>query len=108
MSEHSNLIDPEHADHHIVSPLVYVAVYLTLLACTGITVWAAYQEFGIFNPVIAVGIACFKGVVVILWFMHVLYSTKLVKLTVFSGFLTFMVLIMMTMLDYFTRAWGRW
>jgi cytochrome c oxidase subunit 4 len=108
MSDPSNVTNPEHADHHIISPLVYVVVYITLLSCTALTVWAAYQEFGIFNPMIALGIACFKGVIVILWFMHVKYSSKLVKLTVFSGFTTFLVLVVMTLLDYFTRAWGRW
>ena len=103
-----NVTDPEHVDHHIVSPMVYTVVYITLLACTGLTVFAAYQEFGVFNPIIAVGIACFKASIVILWFMHIKYSTKLIKFVVFSGFLTFLILVMMTLLDYFTRAWGRW
>ena len=40
--------------------------------------------------------------------MHVKYSSRLVKLTVSAGFFTFLVLVMMTMLDYFTRAWGLW
>ena len=45
---------------------------------------------------------------VVLFFMHVKYSTKLTKLTVLAGFFVFLVLIGMTMADYFTRAWGRW
>jgi cytochrome c oxidase subunit 4 len=108
MSDPSNINNPEHENHHIVTPLTYFIIYITLLVCTGLTVFAAYQEFGIFNPIIAVGIACFKGCLVLLWFMHLKYSSKLVKLTVFSGFTTFLVLIVMTLLDYFTRAWGRW
>ncbi len=60
------------------------------------------------NPVVALAIACTKMTLVVLFFMHVKYSTKLTKLTVASGFFVFLVLIGMTMADYFTRAWGRW
>ena len=47
-------------------------------------------------------------ILVVLFFMHVKYSTKLTKLTVFAGLFTFLVLVGMTLSDYFTRAWGRW
>jgi cytochrome c oxidase subunit 4 len=40
--------------------------------------------------------------------MHVKYQSKLVKLTVISGFFTFIVLITMTLTDYISRAWGLW
>jgi cytochrome c oxidase subunit 4 len=45
---------------------------------------------------------------VVLFFMHVKYSTKLTKLTVAAGLFMFLVLVGMTLADYFTRAWGRW
>jgi len=47
-------------------------------------------------------------VLVVLFFMHVKYSSKLTKLTVFCGLFTFIALIGMTLMDYFSRAWGRW
>ena len=111
MSEYhdpSNVTNPEHADHHIVTPLTYMIVFATLLVFTGVTVGAAYVDLGILNPVVALAIACFKAVVVILFFMHVKYQSKLVKLTVASGFFTFIVLITMTLTDYMSRAWGLW
>ncbi len=46
--------------------------------------------------------------IVILFFMHVKYQSKLIKMTVASGFFTFLVLIVMTLSDYISRAWGRW
>ncbi|HXC95319.1 MAG TPA: cytochrome C oxidase subunit IV family protein [Edaphobacter sp.] len=104
----SNVVNPEHADHHIVTPKVYAMVYVALLIATGITVWAAFINLNIFNPIIALAIACTKGVIVILFFMHVKYQSKLVKLTVISGFFTFIVLITMTLTDYISRAWGLW
>ncbi len=45
---------------------------------------------------------------VILFFMHVKYSSRLVMLTVAAGFFTFLVLITMTLSDYISRAWGLW
>jgi cytochrome c oxidase subunit 4 len=94
--------------HHIVSPMAYFAVYISLLIATGLTVGAAFIDLGAFNPVLAVGIACFKGALVILFFMHVYYSSRLMKLTVAAGFFTFLVLIMMTLTDYMSRSWGLW
>jgi cytochrome c oxidase subunit IV len=111
MSEYhdpSNVVNPEHADHQIITPATYAIVFVTLLAFTGITVGAAYIDLGIFNPVVALAIASFKAVVVILFFMHVKYQSKLIKLTVGAGFFTFFVLITMTMSDYVSRAWGLW
>lgn len=104
----SNVVNPEHAEHHIVTPVTYAIVFATLLVFTGITVGAAYVDLGIMNPVIALAIASFKAVIVILFFMHVKYQSKLVKLTVISGFFTFLVLTTMTLTDYISRAWGLW
>jgi cytochrome c oxidase subunit 4 len=112
MSEHHadppGITNPEHAEHHIVTPAQYGMVYATLLVGTLLTVVAAYQDLGVLNPVIALGIACFKAVVVILFFMHVKYQSGLIKFTVFAGFFTFLVLITMTLSDYISRAWGLW
>jgi len=105
-------------EHHIVSPRVYLAILLSLLFFTGLTVWMSYIDLGewriaagltlFWNPVVALGIACTKMTLVVLFFMHIKYSTKLTKLTVLSGLFTFIALIGMTMTDYFSRAWGRW
>ena len=85
----SNVTNPEHAGHHIVTPVTYTIVFATLLVFTGITVLAAYIDLGIFNPVVALGIASIKAVIVILFFMHVKYQSNLIKITVFAGFFTF-------------------
>lgn len=105
-------------EHHIVSPVIYVVIGLTLLVATATTVWASYLDLGewhvapglviYWNPVVALAIASTKAVLVVLFFMHVKYSTKLTKLTVGAGLFTFLALISMTMSDYISRAWGRW
>jgi cytochrome c oxidase subunit 4 len=107
-SEATDDLPVSHGDHHIVSPMQYLAVYIALLIATGLTVGAAFVDLGAFNPILALGIACFKGVIVILFFMHVYYSSRLMKLTVAAGFFTFLVLIGMTLSDYMSRSWGLW
>ena len=103
-----NVTHAEHAEHHIVTPIQYTMVFGTLLLFTLVTVVAAYIDMKWLNPVIALGIACFKAVVVILFFMHAKYQSRLIKMTIASGFFVFLVLIVMTMSDYMSRAWGQW
>ncbi len=116
--DHLHQQDEHDQEHHIVSPVIYLMILGALLVFTGLTVWASYIDLGAWhiapgltlywNPVVALAIACTKMTLVVLFFMHVKYSTKLTKLTVACGFFTFIALIGMTMTDYFTRAWGRW
>jgi cytochrome c oxidase subunit IV len=114
MSEHTpheiEVLDtePTHHSEHIVSPKVYGVIFGALMLGTAITVIASYMELGIFNPIVALAIACTKAVLVILFFMHVKYSSRLTKLTVAAGFFTFIVLITMSLTDYISRAWGLW
>ena len=104
----ANVTNPEHAEHHIVGPKTYAIIFITLLTFTGITVGAAFVNLGILNPIVALAIASTKAVIVILFFMHVYYQSKLVKMTVAAGFFTFLILITMTLTDYISRAWGLW
>jgi cytochrome c oxidase subunit 4 len=97
----------EHA-HTIVGPGVYVSILFALLVGTALTVWASFIDLGPWNPVIALAIATTKATLVVLYFMHVKYSTKLTKLTVFAGIFMFLVLVSMTLADYISRAWGSW
>jgi cytochrome c oxidase subunit IV len=106
--EHAHEAQHDAHEHHIVSPKVYVIVAASLLTLTGTTVWASYQEWGVFNPVAALGIAVVKASLVVLFFMGAKYSTKLTKLTIISGIFIFLGLIGMTLADYMSRAWGQW
>ena len=63
---------------HIVSVSTYTWVYFSLLVLTGVTLWAAYQDFGIFNIMIALLIASVKAGVVTLIFMHLNYDSTII------------------------------
>ena len=81
-------------------------ILLALLVLTATTTGAAFINMGVFSPIVALGIACLKAVLVILFFMHIRYSSRVMMLTVGAGFFTFLVLITMTLSDYISRNWG--
>ena len=95
-----------HTPHHVVPLTIYYAIFATLLVLTGVTVAVAYIDLGPLNTVVALAIACFKALIVVLYFMHVKYSTRLVKLTVIAGVYWLGILLALTMSDYLTRGWG--
>jgi cytochrome c oxidase subunit 4 len=101
-------VEHEFTPHHIVGPKTYLLILLALLVLTATTTGVAFIDLGILNPIVALAIACIKAVLVVLFFMHIRYSSKLMMLTVLSGFFTFLVLITMTLTDYMSRAWGLW
>jgi len=98
---------------HIVSRKIYYGIFAALMALTLLTVWAAFQDihpsvFGLhigLNPVIALAIATTKALLVVLYFMHVRYSSKLNRITVLAGFFWLGILLVMTMGDYVSREW---
>jgi len=100
--------EPTHHAEHVVGPKVYLVIFGALLFFTALTVGASFIDMYAFNAVVALAIACIKAVLVILFFMHVKYSSRLTKLTVAAGIFTFAVLITMTLTDYISRAWGLW
>jgi cytochrome c oxidase subunit IV len=91
---------------HLVTKRVYYAVFTTLIALTGITVAVAYIDLGPINAVAAIVIACFKAMIVVMYFMHVKFGTRLVKLTVIAGLYWMGILMTLTLSDYLTRGWG--
>jgi len=90
---------------HISPVRSYVGVFLTLMALTAITVFVAFQDLGPMNNFVALGIAVIKASLVILFFMHGKYSTKLTKLVIGSAFLWLLLLFAFTMSDFMSRGW---
>lgn len=88
---------------HIVSPKVYVVIFAALMLGTGITVWAAFQNFHQFNIVIALGIATIKATLVVLYFMHARYSPRRTQLVIVCALFWLAILLALTLADYNTR-----
>ena len=95
------------SDHqsHVVPVRVYVGVFLALMVLTAVTVWAAGQDFGPLNTVVALTIAVTKATLVVLFFMHVKYGSPLVKLAVIGAIVWLAFMLLITMSDYASRGW---
>jgi len=91
---------------HIVQPRVYITIFLVLMLGTGLTVMAAFRDFpGPLNAIIAMTIAAVKATFVVLYFMHVRYSSRLIWLVIFAALFWLAILFALTISDYWTRAW---
>ena len=84
---------------------VYLAIFAALMILTVVTVLAAGWELGAFTDVVALGIATIKASLVILYFMHVRHSTRLVKLFAVAGFFWLILMFLFTLADYMSRGW---
>jgi cytochrome c oxidase subunit 4 len=98
---------------HIVPVKVYITIFVVLLVGTALTVVAAYQDFTYhafgreiaLNAVIALTIAITKATFVVLYLMHVRYSSRLVWVVVTSALFWMAIMFALTFADYWTRGW---
>jgi cytochrome c oxidase subunit 4 len=90
---------------HILPTRVYYKVFGALMLGTYLTVQVAFFDLGPLNAIVALGIAALKATLVVLFFMHVKYSTRLTWLVVVGSLLWLGILLALTMGDYLTRMW---
>jgi cytochrome c oxidase subunit 4 len=90
---------------HISPKKVYYTIFGALMALTAITVSVAFINLGTLNFPIALGIAITKATLVILFFMHLKYSSRLTKLICGTAFFFLLVLFGLTLSDYLSRGW---
>ena len=89
-----------------ISPIrTYLAIFGALMVGTVVTVLAAMTNLGALNFPVALAIAVTKATLVILFFMHVKYSSKMTKLIVGTALFFLAILFVETMMDYTTRHW---
>ena len=84
---------------------VYYTIFVVLMVCTALTVGVSFLDLGVFNTVAALTIAVFKAALVVLFFMHVKYSTRLTWAVVAGSVLWLGILLSLTFGDYLTRSW---
>ena len=89
---------------HAVPKSVYYVIFISLMVLTALTVFVAFQDLGALNDVVALTIAVTKATLVVLFFMHVKYSNKLVWAFVGSSILFLIFLLAFTMSDFVTRG----
>jgi len=90
---------------HVAPKSMYVYVFLALLVGTGLTVAAAEVDLGAFNNIVMLLIACTKATLVVLFFMHVRWSSRLTWVVAGAGFVWLLILFGLGMSDYISRGW---
>jgi cytochrome c oxidase subunit 4 len=90
---------------HVAPTSLYLSVFVVLMVGTGLTVLVAFYDLGFMNNVAMLTIACVKALLVVLFFMHVRWSTRLTWLVVASGVFWLLIMFSITMSDYMTRGW---
>ncbi|MEO6327076.1 MAG: cytochrome C oxidase subunit IV family protein [Thermoanaerobaculia bacterium] len=93
-----------HPPTHIVALPVYIGVFVALLVLTGVTTAVAFVDLGPMNNVVALTIAVVKAALVILFFMHIKYSSRLNALVVVASLFWIFLLFAGTLHDYLTRG----
>ena len=90
---------------HVSPKSMYYGIFGALMVLTGLTVAAAFVNLGAFNFPVAISIAITKATLVILFFMHVKYSSRLTKMIVAMSFFFLFIMFGLTMTDYLSRGW---
>lgn len=99
-------------EHHVLPALTYYKVFAALIALLVLTLLVYYfdpthllpPQFSWFGIVVAMTVAVIKAVLVILYFMHVKYSTKMVWIFSSTSFVFVGIMFLLTYADYFTRG----
>src|SRR6476620_11752228 len=92
-----------HGQGHIAPVSMYVGIFLALMVLTVVTYLVTFVDLGQFNLLVAMAIAITKASLVILFFMHVWWSPKIIKVSVGMSFFFLIIMLMMVMTDYLSR-----
>jgi len=90
--------------HHLVPLSIYYSIFLALMVGTALTWWVATIDLGALNNVIMLTIAVTKATLVVLFFMHVKYSSRLTWVVVSGAVFFLMILLALTLNDYLFRS----
>jgi cytochrome c oxidase subunit IV len=90
---------------HIVEKKTYYSVFAALMILLAATVGIAYIHVGELNIVAALTIAFIKAALIILYFMHVRYSSRLLWVFVGAGFFWLGIMFILSFSDFLTRGW---
>lgn len=90
---------------HVAPKSLYYMVFAALIVGTILTVIVAKFDLGPFNNIVMLTIACTKALLVVLFFMHVRWSSRLTWVVAGSGFFWLLILFVLTMSDYMSRGW---
>lgn len=84
-------------------PVVYVLVWLALLALLAVTVGTAFLPLGWANTPLNLAISVTQAALVMLFSMHLRAAHPLIKIIAVIGFFGIAILIILSLFDVLTR-----
>ena len=93
--------------NHTVSTKTYVVVFAVLMILLVLTVAAAQIPNPLVNIVVAITIATTKAILILLYFMHLRFSSSLTRVFAAAGFVWLVLLLGLISEDYLSRDWLR-
>jgi cytochrome c oxidase subunit 4 len=90
---------------HLSPKSLYYGIFTALMVLTAVTVGVAFVPLGAMNFPVAITIAVTKATLVVLFFMHVKYSSKLTKTVVVMALFFLLTMFGLTLTDYLSRGW---
>lgn len=99
-------MNDEHAEeHHILSVATYLSVFGALMVLTFVTWAVAFVNLSWMNNFVMLGIAVFKGFLVISLFMHLKYNAKILWVVAAGSFVWLTIMLSLTLSDVLSRNW---
>jgi cytochrome c oxidase subunit 4 len=92
------------SSHTILPTKTYLVIFLLLMALLGFTVGVAFLDLGRYNLPAAMAIAVVKAVLIVMFFMHVKYASRLTWVFAAAGFFWLAIMLIFTMTDYMSRG----
>ncbi len=89
--------------NHILPKKNYYMIGAGLMVLLAVTVGVALLHLGPFNVLVALAIAVTKAVLVVLYFMHVKYNSRLTWVFASGGVLWLLIMLLLTMGDFLAR-----
>jgi len=97
-------MEQEHGTHHIVPVRIYLMVFGALMVLAALTVGASFINLGVSNNLIALAIAVTKAGLIMAFFMHLKYSSRLTWIVAGVGFFWLIIFFVITLGDYMARG----
>jgi cytochrome c oxidase subunit 4 len=90
-------------NHTDTRPMVYILVWLALLALLALTVGSAYLSLGWANTPLNLAISVTQAALVMLFSMHLRAAHPLLKIIAVIGFFGIAIMIVLSLFDVLTR-----
>jgi cytochrome c oxidase subunit 4 len=84
---------------------IYLRTTAALLLLLVATIAVAHINLGPFNTIAAMSISLAKGLLIVLFFMHVRGSSRLIWIAAATGFFWLGIMLVLAMSDFATRGW---